>query len=90
MTDKEDMIMLVEGFEDAFIGIGTQFNRHFAIYDRQKCIEILMVHDGMEEDDAEEYFEFNVAGAWVGHGTPVFVRRMEIGEAGDVIDELQE
>jgi len=85
-----DMIMMADGFEDAFIGIGTQFNRHFAIYDREACIKVLMDRDGMSEDDAEEFFEFNVLGAWVGHGTPVFVRRMVIEDANDVIDELQE
>ena len=82
--------MMADGFEDAFIGIGTQFNRHFAIYDREACIKVLMDRDGMSEDDAEEFFEFNVLGAWVGHGTPVFVRRMVIEDANDVIDELQE
>lgn len=85
-----DMIMMADGFEDAFIGIGTQFNRHFAIYDREACIKVLMDRDGMSEEDAEEFFEFNVIGAWVGHGTPVFVRRMVIEDAHDVIDELQE
>jgi hypothetical protein len=44
----------------------------------------------MTEDEAEEYFEFNVIGAWVGHGTPVFVQRMKMEDAGDVIDELQQ
>jgi len=82
--------MMADGFEDAFIGIGTQFNRHFAIYDREACIKVLMDRDGMSEDDAEEFFEFNVLGAWVGHGTPVFVRRMVIEDANEVIDELQE
>ena len=44
----------------------------------------------MDEDEAEEYFEFNVVGGWVGHGTPVFVTKMKIEDAGEVIDELQE
>ena len=86
----KDEVMLATGFEDAFIGIGQQYNRYFAIYDRQKCIDILMERDGMDEDEAEEHFEFNVVGGWVGHGTPVFVRRMKIEDAEEVIDELQE
>lgn len=86
----DDKIMLADGFEDAFIGVGTQFNRHFAIYDRALCIEVLIKNDGMTEDEAEEYFEFNVIGAWVGHGTPVFVQRMKMEDAGEVIDELQQ
>lgn len=84
----EDAILLAEGFEDAFIGIGQQFNRHFAIYDRAICIKILMERDNMSEDDAEEYFEFNVAGAFVGHGTPIFMRHMAIEDAdGDFDDD---
>lgn len=85
-----DQILLADGFEEAFIGIGQQFNRHFAIYDRDKCIRVLMERDGMDEDEAEEFFEFNVAGAWVGHGTPIFVRPMPIEDAGEVIEELEE
>ena len=33
----------------------------------------------MSEDEAAEYFEFNVVGAWVGESTPVFVRNTNIG-----------
>jgi hypothetical protein len=32
-----------------------------------------MERDGMSREDAEEYFDFNVAGAWVGEGMPVFL-----------------
>lgn len=82
--------MIAEGFEEAFIGIGQQYNRYFAIYDRDACIKILMERDGMDEDEAEEYFEFNVTGAWVGHGTPVFVSKMSLEDATERIDELEE
>jgi hypothetical protein len=64
-------IILADGFEDAFIGIGQQFNNYVAIYDRDKCINIL--HEDMDYEEAEEYFEYNVVGAYVGEGTPVFV-----------------
>jgi hypothetical protein len=49
-----------------------------------------MERDGMDEDEAEEYFEFNVTGAWVGHGTPVFVSKMSLEDATERIDELEE
>lgn len=83
----EDAILLADGFEDAFIGIGQQFNRHFAIYDRDGCIKILMDRDGMNEEDAEEFFDFNVVGAFVGHGTPIFMRRMVIEDAIGAFDD---
>jgi hypothetical protein len=46
-------------------------------YDTDKVIEILM--EDMSEDEAWEYFEYNVLGAWVGEHTPVF---LEIGNLG--------
>ena len=41
-------------------------------YDRTKCIAIL-VDGGMTEEEAEEYFSFNVDDAWVGESTPMFL-----------------
>lgn len=64
-------IQLADGFEDAFVGIATQFNRTFAVYDRAKCIDILA--KDMSHNEAEEYFQFNVEGAYVGENTPAFI-----------------
>ena len=65
---------LADGFEDAFIGIADVFGRpSLAAYDRDKCVEILITRDGMTHEDAEEYFEFNVAGAFVGEDTPIYI-----------------
>ena len=64
--------LLADGFEDALIGVGQQFYKTLAVYDRQKCIEILMERDGMTDEEAVEYFDYNVTGAWVGENTPIF------------------
>ena len=62
--------------EEAFIGLGEQFfNPPIAVYDREKCIEILA--RDMTYEEAVEYFEFNVIGAWVGEQTPMFLRKGE-------------
>jgi len=66
-----DEILLADGFDEAFVGVAVQFNKPMAVYDRQKCIEKLM--EDMTEDEAYEYFEFNVAGAYVGENTPAFL-----------------
>lgn len=68
-------ILLADGFDEAFMGIAVQFNTPIAIYDRAKCIEILMAD--MSNEDAEEYFQFNVQGAYVGENTPAFIERFE-------------
>jgi hypothetical protein len=73
---------LATGHEDAFIGICQQFNRTFAVYDRAKIIASFIA-DGMTEDEAEEFFEFNVQGAWVGEATPGFVSLMTLQEWRD-------
>lgn len=69
----DEKILLADGFEDAFIGIGRQFGKPIAVYDRVKCIEILM--EDMSEIEAEEYFSFNVEGAFVGDKTPIFLEK---------------
>ena len=68
-----DGALLADGFEAALVGFGYQFNYPIAVYNRDKCIEILMDRDGMSDIDAIEFFDFNVAGAWVGKSTPVFL-----------------
>lgn len=68
-------ILLADGLDEAFIGIGWQFNTPLAVYDRDKCIEILE-SQGMTPEEAQEYFYFNTQGAYVGEQTPVFVERI--------------
>lgn len=71
----EEEIALADGFADAFLGIGRQFGKPIAVYSRRKCIEILM--RDMDEEQAEEYFEFNLAGAWIGETTPIYLEELE-------------
>ena len=66
--------LVADGFDEAIIGIGRQFNKQLVIYDEDKCIQILMERDGMTDEEAEEFFEFNVVGAYVGEYTPIYVR----------------
>jgi hypothetical protein len=68
--------LLAGGFDDALIGWVTRMGMSapVALYDRDKCIKILMARDGMDEDEAEEFFDFNVVGSWMGDGTPCFAR----------------
>jgi hypothetical protein len=68
--------LLADGFEDALIGYVEIFSNAVALYDRDKCIEILMEGSSMSEEEAIEYFEFNVVGAYVGPKTPAFATLM--------------
>lgn len=69
-------VLFAEGFESALLGVGQRFSYQVAIYDRLACIKQLMsMQDpgNISIAEAEEYFEFNVVGAYVGDNTPVFV-----------------
>lgn len=64
-----------EVFDDCIIGI-TQSAGHIkevVVYDRSMCIEALMRSGHASLEEAEEFFEFNTAGAYVGEDTPVFL-----------------
>ena len=67
-------ILLADGFENAFMGIVESFgSKPKALYNSEKCIDILMDRDGMDYHEATEYFSFNVEQAYVGEYTPAFM-----------------
>tara|TARA_Y100000310_G_scaffold299456_1_gene334316 strand:- start:3 stop:248 length:246 start_codon:yes stop_codon:yes gene_type:complete len=70
-------ILLADGFGGAFVGVGCQAHHEFAVYDYDKCIEIL-IGQGLSHAEADEHMSFNVTGAYVGESTPVFVRYMTL------------
>jgi len=66
-------MLKADGFDLAVIGVGSRCGQpDILVYDSQLCIDTLM-DGGMGHDEAVDYFEFNVAGAWVGDDTPLFV-----------------
>ena len=67
------MALKADGLEEALIGTGRQFTQELMVYSVEKVLEILMTRDGMSYEDAREFYEFNIVGAYVGAGTPVFV-----------------
>lgn len=75
--------MLVDGLNEAIIGMGQQHGGPtVAIYDRDRCIELfaeqfIEVENDLTWDDAYqdaiEWFEYNVECAYVGDNTPIFM-----------------
>ena len=64
----EDEFLIADGFNDAIIGIDSNSMR--LIYSVTKCIDILSKE--MDEEEAVEYFDFNVRGSYVGEKTPIW------------------
>jgi len=73
----DEHMLFADGFDAAIIGYFERCGQPaIVVYDREKCIDSLMAH-GMSEEDADEYFEFNVVGGWHGERTPAFLVRVE-------------
>jgi len=64
----DEIILKADGFDDAIIGIDDISMR--LIYSVSKCLEILK--KDMDEEEAIEYFDFNVKYAYVGDKTPIW------------------
>lgn len=68
MNYEDELFLKADGFDDAIIGLDESSMR--LIYSISKCITILC--RDMCEEDAIEYFSFNVQGSYVGEKTPIW------------------
>ena len=66
-------VLLADGLEDAFIGVSCGFGPNKAIYDWDKFVDIFMTRDKMTYEEAVEWIDYNVTGAYVGEQTPEFI-----------------
>tara|TARA_Y100000593_G_scaffold81196_1_gene151846 strand:- start:1334 stop:1645 length:312 start_codon:yes stop_codon:yes gene_type:complete len=65
--------LFADGLDDAIIGVVERsgFNETIILYDTNKIIELLEA-DGMSNEEATEYFQYNILGSYMGEGTPAF------------------
>ena len=70
----ELLFMDQEYFDEAIIGVATNALGIMAVaYSEPKVIDLLIKHDRMTPDEAMEYYQFNILGAYLGENTPVFI-----------------
>lgn len=73
---NEELLMLEPAyFDKAIVGVVTNVKNQAVCYDVSKIIKILMKEDKMTEEEAREYFDFNILGAWVGEHTPMYLEK---------------
>lgn len=74
-TENPDALMPC-GLDNAFIGLGYHNGGigPVATYDKHKCINLLMKSMDATQEEALEYFEYNVLHAYVGINSPIFVQ----------------
>ena len=67
-------LLFADNFDNAIIGVsmgiscGTK-----VVYDAEEMARTLVVSEGITEQEAWEYLEFNTFNAYVGDNTPIFV-----------------
>lgn len=78
IAEENPEALFADGFDDALVGMAERCGQPtLAVYDYEKAVEVLRVRDGMEYEEAIEWMDFNVVGAWFGPHTPVWLRRPE-------------
>lgn len=71
-------MMKIDGYDDAIIGPAMVWTedgnlRDVLVYDGEGIRQILMKRDGMSFEDAREFIEFNIEGAYMGPHTAIIV-----------------
>ena len=69
--DSDFLRMTEESFNAAIIGVDKDGER--LVYDSNAVVQVL-INEGMDEEDAWDYFYYNIEGAYVGEKTPLFIR----------------
>jgi hypothetical protein len=69
-----EVLVLPSEYDSALLGMVSRANGlEVACYDYHKVIHVLEKRHGMTNEDAIEYFEFNILGAYMGAYTPCFL-----------------
>lgn len=73
LKELELDLLLADGFDEALVGFAEVNGETVVVYDYYKIVDILIERDEMDPEDAKEYADFNVKGAYVGPKTPIFM-----------------
>ena len=67
-----------DGLEKAIIGYVERISLDpTPVLDTDKCIELLLEQNNWDLEEAEEWFQFNILGAWMGEKSPFFLTKIE-------------
>jgi hypothetical protein len=80
MIEEYPDLLKLDGFDEAIVGVVQRIGLQAICYDTYKIISILM--RDMSEEDAWDYYSYNMLGAYVGESTPVFLETFEKPQSG--------
>jgi len=78
IKESNPQALICDGLDEAIIGVAVRCGQpSLVVYDSEKIVLILMKRDKMTREEAEEYYLYNIEGAWMGENTPLFLHRFE-------------
>lgn len=77
-ADTED-VLFADGFDEAIIGFDSSLWK--VIYSKGRAIDILVSEEGMSEEEAVDFAEYNTFSAYVGEKTPLWVEDFSWSES---------
>ncbi len=73
VKDNYPDVLIADGFDDAIIGIAERYGMNpVVLYNKNKCLNIMQTRDKMSEEEAIDFFYYNIVGAYMGEHTPCF------------------
>lgn len=76
LSDSEHDLLFTDGHDDAILGIAERDGLSLIVYDTARILRTLRRRDGISREEAEEFFEYNIAGSYMGELTPIFLGRV--------------
>lgn len=71
-ADEDAPMLKADGYDNCVVGVVLRYGTQpILCYSKKKVLKKLAKE--MSREEAEEWFEFNMLGAWVGEGTPCFL-----------------
>lgn len=90
------LMRLEGGYDDCIVGVDEAHGR--LVYNAEKIVGRIVARDNISEDDAWEYFRYNIESAYLGPITPVYIRVLQfdlppivipVDEVANVVDRGQ-
>lgn len=73
-----------DGFDEAIVGIDSSGDVPRIVYSIERMIEILCEKYGWDEEESSEFVSFNVMGAHLGEGTPLYIHTMTLRKSMNI------
>ena len=87
LNENKTELLKVDGHDNAYIGVGSSIGEQDRlVYDSDIILDNLKAQ-GMTEEEAQEYFSYNILDAYVGDKMPVYVSKIPLDCLGEYIQE---